>query len=149
MPVGFYAGQKLRAGDLARLHQVFVGTCSSPLTLTTSPADVAGATVTFTVVGANAYAIVTGNAQFVVTSAAGITLACALYVDGVDQAALGTIRDSADNIHDRHHSYTWTIPLTAGVHTLKLRGSKSAALATAAITNTAGTNIVVNLYDLP
>lgn len=126
-----------------------VGTCSAALVLTTTLTDVPGCTVTITATGANAYAMVTGNAQFVVTGAAGITMACALFVDGVNQAALGTIRDSADNVHDGHRSFTWKIPLSAGSHTLKLQGNKSAALATCSITNTAGSNIVVQLFDLP
>lgn len=145
----FTAGQKLRASSINGPYQTGVGTCSAGLTLTTTPTDVTGATVTVSVVGANAYAIVTASVQFTVTGAAGITLSAVLLVDGVSQAALGSVRDSADNIHDQTTCYTWKIPLTAGSHTLKLQGSKSAALGTAVINNTAGTNLVVQLFDLP
>lgn len=149
MPAAFFVGQKVRAGQLANLIQGFTGTCTASLTLSTTPTDVAGATVTLNVTGNNAYAMVTGSAEFSVTGAAAVALNCSLYLDGVDQFALGTIRDTADQIHDRVHSYTWRIPLTAGSHTLKLRGSKAAALGTAAITNSAGTNIIVQLFDRP
>lgn len=147
--MSFTSGARLRASQINGPFQTTVGTCSSPLTLTTTVTDVPGCTATVTVVGANAYAIVTASVQFTVTASAGITMAVPLYVDGVDQAVLGTVRDSADNIHDGHRSYTWKIPLTAGSHTLKLRGSKSAALATCSVNNTAGTNIIVQVFDLP
>lgn len=136
-------------GILTGFSQSGVGTCSAALTLTTTPTDITGCSVAVTVTGAHAYAVVTASAQFVVTAAAGVTLACSLLVDGVDQAALGTMRDSADQIHDHTRAFTWKVPLAAGAHTLKLRGSKAAALATAAISNTAGTNIVVMVFDVP
>lgn len=145
------AGGKIRASTLNGPYQTGVGTCSTALTLSTTLTDIAGCSVTVTIVGGSAYAIVTANAQFVVSAAAaaGTIMSCALLVDGVNQSALGTLRDSADTVHDGHRAYTWKVPLAAGSHTLKLQGSKSAASGTCAITNTAGSNIVVQVFDLP
>lgn len=144
------AGGKVRASTLNGPYQTAAGTCSSTLTLTTTPTDVPGCSVTVSVVGASAYAVVTANAEFAVSvAAAGVLLSCSLLVDGVNQAALGTVRDSAEYIHDGHRSYTWKVPLSAGSHTLKLSGSKSASGGTAAIANYAGSNIVVQVFDLP
>lgn len=156
----FAAGQVLTASQLNAIvtaaNTVFtgftssaVGTCNSALTLTTTLTDVSGCSVNATTTGANSYAMVTANAQFMVSVAsAGVTLACVLLVDGVNQAANGTLRDSADQVHDGHRSFTWKVPLTAGAHTFKLQGNKSAAGSTSSITNTAGSNIVVMIFDL-
>lgn len=136
---------------LTGFSQSGAAAASGSLTLTTSLQDVPGATFNATTTGANAFAMVTVNVQFAVTVlGAGVTLAGALLVDGVNQAANGTCRDSADQVHDGHRSFTWKVPLpVAGVHTFKLQGSKSGAGSTSSISNTAGTNIVVNIYDVP
>ncbi len=160
LPTTFTAGVRLRVSQLVAMLTVLrgflqsgVGTATASVTLTNALQDIAGCSKSVTVVGANAHALVIASVQFSVTGAsAGTTIAVPLLVDGVQQAGLGTLRDSMDQVHDGHRSFAWVIPaasLPAGVHTFKIQAAKSAAAGTAAVSNTAGTNIVVILFDLP
>lgn len=149
----FYAGMKLRASHLWPLEgfeRNIVGTCSGAVALATGGAAVPGCSVGATVKGANAYAIVTANMQFSITVAsAGNAAVGSFFLDGVNQTALGSVKDSMDQVHDATTSYTWKVPLTAGAHTFALACSKSGAGGTGSVTNSYGTNIVVQIFDLP
>lgn len=160
LPLTFASAVRLRASQLLAMLVVLRGflnsgaaTCTGAVTLTAAAQDITGVTKTVTIVGANAYAVVTVNAQCVVTTAsAGTLINVSLLVDGVNQAALGTLRCSMDQVQDGHRSFTWVIPtatLPAGSHTFKIQGIKSAAAGVAAISNTAGSNMVVQIYDMP
>lgn len=121
---------------------------SGTLTLGTSLADIANCTKTVTVSGANAFAVVTGAFDMSKTAVAA-TAVGVLVVDGAAQAAQAIFSDSGNTITDRQTvCETWTIPLTAGSHTLKLQASRSPG-AGAVAANATNTVITVTVFDIP
>jgi hypothetical protein len=124
---------------------------TSALSLSTTLTDVPGCSVSVTVAGANAYVICHAAVQFNCISAnSGHYAQCSLVVDGTAQASQGTIKSDMNAAPtDGHRSYVWEVGLTAGTHTIKLQGSKDNAGGNAFISNTLGTNLVVQVFDLP
>lgn len=158
LPTTFTAGIRLRASQLLDMLRVLrgfnsstVGTCSGALTLVNGVYnDIPGMTTSVTIVGANAYVVVTINAQVVVTLVdATAEVGVALLIDGVQQAGQGTLRKDMKTLCNAHHSYMWKVGVSAGAHTIKAQAQKTAAGGTGQISNTAGSNIVVQVYDMP
>jgi hypothetical protein len=120
---------------------------TATLTLTTSLADIAGCTTTFSVTGAHAFALVVGAFDMSKTAVAAAAVGV-LVVDGSVQAAQAQFSDFSNTISDRTTvSETWIVPLAAGSRTLKLQASRTPGSGTvnANITNTTMSVLVVDL----
>lgn len=112
--------------------KLFQGKATATLTLTTSFADIVGATVTLTTTGANAiYIAVASFDAFLSAAGAGVAFLGHLIIDGVahpDGGALFTQQTTGDRATI---SGTWMGTLaSAGSHTLKLQGRKDTASGT-------------------
>ncbi|HTI26196.1 MAG TPA: hypothetical protein VL652_34725 [Kutzneria sp.] len=119
--------------------------------LTTTNQDVDGATMSVTVLGTHAKAVVTGTLQIsCATGALGAYCTGDLLVDGVAMAASGQIvHDLATTYQHRTASQTWTVALPAGAHTLKLAAKKNSTAGTAASWEYPGSTLTVVLLDAP
>ena len=119
---------------------------TATLNLGASAADVVGASVTVSVGGAHAFAVVTGCFDFKTTvGAGGAFLLGRLAVDGVEQPAQAP-KDGATAGSEANVAQCWLVPLAAGTHTLKLRASANGSTSTCGLTHTTITAIV---FDLP
>lgn len=133
----------LLTGLLASTSKPATGT----LTLSTSDQDVPGSTITFSVTGAHAFALVVGTFDFQPTvSSAAINGVGKLSADGTTQTEQAIWTDNGANSR-ACVSQSWTVPLTAGSHTLKLRATKTGAAGTH-VTNSSHTNMSVLVVDL-
>ncbi|MEO3923017.1 hypothetical protein ABGB07_03925 [Micromonosporaceae bacterium B7E4] len=124
------AGEIVPAGRLGRMQPVtYEAAASSSLDITdsTTISDITGASVTLTTAAANAIAIVDGTFDCnVITTNASTLMLGRLNVDGSDQTAQATY--AMDTALRGTVTQTWRVTLaSAGSHTLKLRGSLSAA----------------------
>ncbi|MFE2021292.1 hypothetical protein ACFW9O_24920 [Streptomyces sp. NPDC059499] len=141
------AGGIVTAGQLARMQPVVnEATGSSNLALTTTEADVAGATITLTTTTANARYVVTGTFVFDITSATTALAEGILHVDGVQ--ASGNARWSGEVTTDfGTAAQQWSgILASAGSHTLKLRGVMSSGTGIQVLG--AFTRIIATVYEV-
>lgn len=102
---------------------------TSNLTLsTTTPADVPGATVTFTTTRANAKVLLTCVADILVVTAAATTACVNFYVDGASQASSAKLQsNTVSNIRGTVANTQTATLAAAGSHTIKLMGFLTAA----------------------
>lgn len=121
---------------------------SSPLTVTTSTADVPGASAAFTTAGASAVALVIGTFDVQATSSSAGNV-----VTGKCQMDAGTASQQAiwqDNGLNSRYTVSQTFlftGLSAGSHTVKLRASKISAPGTHVV-NSGNTTMTVLVLDL-
>jgi len=119
---------------------------TSALTVGTSSADVPGCSITVTVTGANAYALVTMvfDVQAIVTTSNNVFLG-QLNVDGVGAPTYPEAH--ADDRTSRiTPAQSTKVPLAAGTHTLKLQAAKTPGGTFTVMTS--HTNLTVILFDL-
>lgn len=115
------AGSKGRSTDFPAVQQARM-TSGSTLTLTGSAQDVAGATLTVTVGGADAVALVSATFDFAQTACTAATTEVGqLVVDGVAQDGQALLAQADVNSQRATVAQSWLIPLAAGTHTLKLQ----------------------------
>lgn len=143
---GFTAGTKLRASFI----RVLGATATGPLQPTSTLQDIPGATVTFSVAGANAFIDVTAFACFIVTAAdTGKDLVVSLVVDGVAQGPsivwpAGVVAPLVTP------GQTWPpIAVAAGSHTVKLQGRNDGTSNSARTIGANLTTLNVRIYDVP
>lgn len=118
------------------------------LTLSTSVQDVAGCTVTFSVSGAHAFAMVNAAFDFQPTvSSAGNNAVGYLTVDGSSRSQQAIWTDNGANSRETTPQ-NWVVPLAAGSHTLKLQANKTGAGGTH-VANSPHTSMSVLVVDLP
>lgn len=148
--MSFNAGDILYASDLNGLvPQILEGVCNVATTITTSLADVTGATVTFTTVNDNATALVTWTADHNVTVAgAGVVAITQMNYDGTDVNTRQGLF-SLDDVHRACIAQSDTVTLaTAGSHTIKMRCQKTGAGGTDQL-QTNHTQFSILLFDTP
>ncbi|MBV7671367.1 hypothetical protein STHAL_18115 [Streptomyces halstedii] len=141
------AGQIITAGQLTRLRPTpYEVTASGNLALTTSVVDVPGASITLTTTSPNAIYVAVGTFSFDVVTATTAYAEGMLYVDGAQ--ASGNARWSGEvNTDFGPAAQQWSGTLAAGgSHTLKLRGSASAA---GIQILGAFTRLIVTIYEVP
>lgn len=122
---------------------------SANLTLSTTAADVTGATHTYTTSITNAKYVAWGVAQFQVsTASSGVNLRGYLNVDGTDRGTAIFVEDGGSTtVSDGTYSQCWEGPLaTAASHTLKMRGDKDAAGGTHSI-QSSHSKLLVAIYE--
>lgn len=146
----FSAGQRVTAAQLnALIPQTFDVVCTAATTVTTTLADVTGASITFSTVNANATALVIWTCDVNITVlSGGNTIVASMNYDGSDVTA----REMIVTMDDVHR---WTLTQTdivnlgsAGSHTIKLRSQKTVAAGTAQfIQDHTGFRVVV--FDTP
>ena len=126
--MAFFAGEIVTATRLNRLQPVSYGVAASgALTLTTTVTDVPGATITLNTLTANAvYKAWAVFDMVVVTAATGNNMNGYLSVDGAQQTAVAAHEMVAADLDTVAQQWRGTLA-TAGSHTLKLRGNRSAA----------------------
>lgn len=143
----FLAGQTVKAGQLNRMQPVpYEATGSSNLALTTTEADVPGASITLSTGTANARYVVTGTFSFDITSANTALAEGILHVDGAQ--ASGNARWSGEVTTDfGSATQQWSGTLaSAGSHTLKLRSVMSSGTGIQVLG--AFTRIIVTIYEV-
>lgn len=148
--MSFSAGNKLTAAQLNSLVPVlYEGVCNVATTVTTTLADVTGATVTFSTNHDNAIALVTWTADHNITVAgAGVVAIAQMNYDGTDVNTRQALM-SMDDVHRLTISQTDTITLaTAGSHTIKMRCQKTGAGGTDQL-QTNHTQFSVVVWDTP
>lgn len=142
--MAYLAGQKLRASKLPVVYEL-VASGTQP-TLSTSVQAVTGATVTFTVTGANAYCVV--NAVFDVTAT--VTTSNNIFVGLVykNGVSIGGAEAHCDDRSSYNSCFcTNKVSLTgAGTYTITLRAAKAQSGGTFVIQNT-HTRATVTVYD--
>jgi len=155
IPTGVASTTQLNASIVA-LNQILAGlsgqtqqaASTSTLTVTNVETDVPGATLTLTVTGANAFAIVNGTFDYKTTTGVASQFFLGLLsVDGGDQTANAT-HDAAVSGVGGGCTQTWKVPLSAGSHTLKLRAIVSSG-AVVAIVGVGHTTITATVWDIP
>lgn len=145
-----FAGDIIYASDVnGMLPRILEGVCTGATTVTTSLADVTGATVTFTTVNANAFAQVIWTMDITVTVAgAGVVAIGQMNYDGVDVSTRQALF-SLEDVHRATLTQRDNITLAAaGSHTIKMRTQKTGAGGTAQL-QTNHTGFTVLLYDTP
>lgn len=111
---------------------------TASLTATTTPTDVAGATVTLTPSVASTLVVNAAVSFFITPAVASTTTAFArLMVDGVAQPRLAskyfTVAAGGYGVGGTSYQ-TWAIPLTAAAHTIKLQGYYTTSAGTPVVT---------------
>lgn len=142
--MSFASGQKLTPARLNALQPAtYAAVATATLTLGTSLADVVGAAITLTTIGANAVYIAEGTFDVnVATASAGILAEGHLDVDGADQTSRALKQMNA--VDRATISQQWRGVLTAaGSHTLKLRGLRGASGAASIVTTHTTLQVVV------
>lgn len=123
---------------------VFASACSASVALTTTEADITGATVTFSTTKANAKYLVIGSFYMSAVVGSANVAAGKLNVDGANQAAFANFTGISTN-ERANVAQSWSGTLAAaGSHTLKLRGVLSAGTGTTV--NSTHTTITVYVF---
>jgi hypothetical protein len=122
-------GDIFRGPNAARLlTQVLTAPSTNSVDLTTTEADITGATVTFTTLRPNARYLCMGSFYFSAIGASGHIASGKLSVDGTTQTPAANFTGDNATPARTNSSQTWSGTLaTAGSHTLKLRGVSGAA----------------------
>lgn len=136
------AGDKIRASDVARTIHRAESTANT--TLTTTDADINGATVTFNTTKNDVEVTVVAFADIGHDTTGGGVAILALDVDGTTQTAQILLEDDVPRATP---GQTYDVTLaTAGAHTLKLVGRKTVNSGTVTI-RTIHTRFVATVYD--
>jgi hypothetical protein len=123
----------------------FQAECTAGPTIGTSAVDIAGCSVTFTVTGSNAFAVVTGTFGWSISTSNSTAVASGLcVVDGVTQPRAAT--KSLQTPDAFTGSQVWSPVLAAGSHTIKLQVVKDLVAGTIAL-DTTNTVLTVLLID--
>lgn len=133
-------------GGLTKLTQV---AATADLSLSTTPTDVTGATTSHTTTIANATVVAIGVFEFAVaTSSAGVLLKGHINIDAANVVPEATAEDDNANLRGTFPAvYVGTLA-TAASHTIKLQGSKGAALGTSIIEGDQGrTTLTVAIFE--
>lgn len=117
--------------------------CTVALSLTGTPQDVAGCSKTFTMVNANGHAVcfATFDSSNTVTTSNNVGVG-KLVVDGVTQNGEAHWDDRVSRVTAYQ---SWTVPLGAGSHTIKLQASGGGTMQV----QTIHTKLTVIVFDLP
>ena len=145
----FAAGEIITAGRLNRLQPVpREAAATNDLTLTTAEQDILGASITVITQTANAVYLAYGVFDMsATTGAAGVIMVGRLAVDGVSDTEEAHADGSTTGARITA-SQDWRGTLaTAGSHTLKLRGLKSAAGGTM-LARTIHSKLTVVIYEV-
>lgn len=121
------AGDEIRAGNFPVIDSADQ---SADITLSTTAADVTGATLTVVTTSTTAQIHINGTFYFNGNTVSGTTLCQGLcLIDGVEQGGTAVGCPTVNGERETK-SRTWTADLTAGTHTVKLQAKKSAAAGT-------------------
>lgn len=146
--MAFLAGERITAARINRLQPTpYSATGSGNLALSTSEADVTGASITLTTETDGAYYVCHATFAFDITSATTSFATGNMYLDG--SAITGSCRWSGEVTTDfGTDTQMWHGAVgTAGSHTFKLRGSMSSGTGIQILG--AFTRIIVTIYEEP
>lgn len=145
----FSSFETITAAKLNRIQPTtYEGISTSTLSTSTTVADVVGATVTLSTAAANAIYVVNATFDCFVSTVSGTTtIQCRLDVDGVNPGREGVFCGTATGERATIHQQWRGTLASAGSHTLKLRGLKSAAVGTYQIIS-GSTIIGIEIYEV-